>query len=69
MADVDGATQITVTFDPLIENLTGDTQVTVTFDPLSEPSTANEVFNSTVGSGGGGTVVVRENPKLTRTIP
>jgi hypothetical protein len=69
MADVDGAAQDSVTFDPLQENATGAAQLTVTFDPLSEPGNATEVFNTTVGGGGGGAVVVRQNPELTRTNP
>jgi len=68
MADVDGDVQVSVTFDPLIENASGDTQVTVTFDPLSEPGNATEVFNTTVG-GGGGVTIARQNPELTRNSP
>jgi hypothetical protein len=69
MADVDGDVQVSVTFDPLIENASGDTQVTVTFDPLVEPGNAIEVFNTTSGGGGGGATIVRQNPELTRTNP
>ena len=70
MADVDGAAQLSATFDPLQENATGAAQLTVTFDPLSEPANGTEIFNTTVcGGGGGGATIVRQNPELTRTNP
>ena len=69
MADVDGAAQDGVTFDPLLENATGAAQLTVTADPLSEPGNAVEVFNTTVSSGGGGATIFRQSPEVTRTNP
>lgn len=69
MADVDGYL-ISGTFsDPLLEQADGLETTTTFYDPKVEELIALEVSNSTAASGGGDTTVVRENPKLTRTLP
>lgn len=68
MADVDGNLVPTTTFDPVLEQADGAAPIATTFDPQLEPGDGAQVFNSTV-SAGGGAVVVRENPELTRSAP